>query len=449
MSLYSTKGCLQAINCCMQERELRQYSESLTSRYVELQHAIQKVSHEITTSLSAYAMLDKGLYRGFSLVNTLMDDVSLQSCISNDLRRELQNFSHNITKVQSDLEISEKDLRIAQKIEEHIGKQLATYNRRLVEQVSTNTQNKQDALVLQNILHRSYDQQSKISALVESAEIGMSMQAKAAQTRAKDLYSLVMSLTHVLSLIEGSHDPAEDRWAKRGHVCHQAFAMKCCILPTLRCFEPVSLGTKEWRNKTLEDIHQMEEAIRILNSYQNLSIQRMYLDKALDGVLAEERVLLSELDASRACLMSKEKEVRQAFVQEDLTSIKAKKCAKSMFKNMQKITQEIEDHISGQHEEQDALAVLKKREAWLQQHKVHLMRALREIRHAQTKRHKSKKNDARNQGNVSLHKSNTKTPFLRKDCHSATTGMNLKALEYSVRRDVYQLIVESISEFLK
>ena len=184
----------------------------------------------------------------------------------------------------------------------------------------------------------------------------------------------------------------------------------------------------------------MESSIDTLRKYASLRARRTSLTALHDRILAQERILLLELKAAKTCLETKQREVGQKMLQEDLISIKAKNKAKELFNKIQESSQTMEKVNSDTQQ----TGHLQEEEATLRQHKVHLMRALRELRHTNTillQKKKKKETSVRNQklNVVALHEDS-------KTCQSHIQHMEKKLVETSMRQLAYQTIINTISK---
>ena len=428
---------------------LKEYAEKLQSQYNDMNITIKKMTQEVGSSHALNTMLNVELCKGFTLVNTLMDEAQKQSTISKALDQELTDIKSRMRTINIGLVGAEDDLAMTKRVEQSLEKQLVMANNDLNIQQSSTEVSAQNALVLQRQVHRMHDEISSTSTELDVALQDMSHCAEAALSSAEVLHSLITSLDRLLFLIPDEKNSVKNVWNQRGIVCVHALAKKCCILPDLRSIS-LDLLTKGCWNATVQDVKIMEQAIKMLNTYQNLVTKRKHLSAELENILNQEQVLLMELNAAKTDLQNKHKVIRQKMLQEDLASIEAQNKAMMIFKNIEGASQVMQNVVKAQEEDTLRRECLKEREAQLRQHKVHLMRTLGELRQANAKRQNRKLKEAasmkvRNQRRELLFHQDKDDISLLKSTRQRVRNMENKVLESSVRQLVYQTILDTIS----
>lgn len=413
----------------------------LRSQDIRLNIEIRQAAHELAVSHAVSHTLNTGLLNRFSLANSLMDEISKQSIISKTLEEDLSKISNELAEKQADLVRTEEDRAMAKAMEQCIKTQMVTLNKRMAEQVATKRAAEHDALISQTQIHRMYDQLEDISAELDGRILEKARHAHTATAVAEDLYSAIMSLTHAMCAIgQKTRDPLDSTIQNnRGTVCARTLLDKCHSIPELGSI-PVLEFFQGCQYAALEQIHLMESLIDTLRKYASLRARRTSLTALHDRILAQERILLLELKAAKTCLATKQREVGQKMLQEDLISIKAKNKAKELFNRIQESSQTMEKVNSDTQQ----TGHLQEEEATLRQHKVHLMRALRELRHTNTillQKKKKKETSVRNQklNVVALHEDS-------KTCQSHIQHMEKKLVETSMRQLAYQTIINTISK---
>lgn len=432
---------------------MKEFLTLLKNSASDRENTLHQMGNQLTMSYGMKRALDIELYKVFSVANTLMDDVTHESFATTVLEQKVQNMSISITKAKSDLLVLEEDNRIVHRLHRCLGQRLLNVEQQLIQQVSTNMHTEQEVLLAQRDIHKIYDQVSHSSKILECRRANVSLEMDVARLLARDLYSLALCHTHVLSA------KVPDQQHNVGALQH-IYTRKCqrydseifkqrLVFPCIQDVPNSLLADGYWNPTMLDD---MDKVVRSLGRYHKLHDQYMYLQAKLDDILSREKLLLYELKASKKRLKHQQKKLRVGMVQEDLLSISAKKSALVTYERVSEVSQKNQNRVTLTVEKNCRMKSLEEREALLQRHKVHLVKALGEIKRVNAKHKACNKRLNMNEGTTRVRDYSRMPrdgPMVSKDLTDSVHAVERKAIGTSVRQLMCRMIIESVGDLIE